>query len=496
LDKDYFLTSFNGDLILLDAVQDKGALWEPPRGMPGGEVVVEEAAGFNTEFLWKPHDGNRAAWVIPVQARPAPPVLPERTWQGERFAQADHQPATISIMNIYESDVTWPPGVVEKRQIKWLRIVQYFPKEFGPKGWPSMGRHEVKDGSPVTARMVLGVAPVEDDGSVYCQAPVGKAIYFQALDEEGMAIQNMRALTYVHPGEQMSCVGCHERKSRAGTSISTVPKALRRAPSPLEPEAGFLEPINFYRMVKPILDNKCVACHTENGKGPTDLSYDVLWEKGLQGRWGADVKKIKSGRSGNSRSIPGQGGARLSAMLAHLDPKHSKGRLTPQEVRRLIMWMDCQSNEYGASVELARQRQGDLIWPHGQQDADASIFRPLDVDPWNPAGIEVLPIVDRTVPGPITNLKAEPSTLHPFPIVLSWDPAPGVGSGLGAYAVYRDGELRTWLTGNSYADYTADPAKSHTYEIVPINRSGLAGPKSAAVQAATLPLARSTLRQN
>ena len=62
--------------------------------------------------------------------------------------------------------------------------------------------------------MVLGTVPVEEDGSVYFEAPVGKAIGFQVLDEKGLAVQSMRSVTYVHPGERLTCLGCHESKWR------------------------------------------------------------------------------------------------------------------------------------------------------------------------------------------------------------------------------------------------------------------------------------------
>ena len=107
-----------------------------------------------------------------------------------------------------------PAGV----KIKWMRIVQVIPQlprfdENEPKrsGWPfylSM----VSYASDSIGRIPLGIVPVEEDGSVYCEAPVGKPLYFQLLDERGMAVQSMRSATYVHPGEQLSCLGCHEDK--------------------------------------------------------------------------------------------------------------------------------------------------------------------------------------------------------------------------------------------------------------------------------------------
>jgi len=124
--------------------------------------------------------------------------------------------------------------------------------------------------------MPLGIVPVEEDGSVYCEAPVGKAIYFQLLDEKGMAVQSMRSATYVHPGESLSCMGCHEDKWNAKSKYAA-PLAMKRAPSKLVPEViGGAIPFNFYQLVKiPVFDRKCVDCHKKNPKAP-DMSFKSL----------------------------------------------------------------------------------------------------------------------------------------------------------------------------------------------------------------------------
>jgi hypothetical protein len=36
-----------------------------------------------------------------------------------------------------------------------------------------------------------------------------------------------------------------------------------------------LKPLNFHRLVKPVVESKCAACHKEKGKGP-DMSYKSL----------------------------------------------------------------------------------------------------------------------------------------------------------------------------------------------------------------------------
>jgi len=88
-----------------------------------------------------------------------------------------------------------------------------------------------------TGRVILGTVPVEVDGSAYFEAPIERLIYFQTLDEDGMAVQSMRSGTYVHPGEHLTCVGCHEDKWKA-PSVPAKPLAMQRPASRLEPEVG------------------------------------------------------------------------------------------------------------------------------------------------------------------------------------------------------------------------------------------------------------------
>ena len=64
-------------------------------------------------------------------------------------------------------------------------------------------------------KYVLGTVPVASDGSAHVRIPSGVPVFFQALDERGMALQTMRSLTYVLPGQTLSCVGCHESREQA-----------------------------------------------------------------------------------------------------------------------------------------------------------------------------------------------------------------------------------------------------------------------------------------
>jgi len=182
LSDDFYLCNFNWGLYLLDRF--------------GNRVVI--------------HDPGKGPFRIrdpfPLRPRKTPPDVPVRTWQGRRASLPDHRRATLKVANCYIGDMPLPPGV----KVKWMRIIQIIPQLR-----TRINGHVIKlisFADESIGRLPLGVVPVEDDGSIYCEAPVGKALYFQLLDERGMAVQSMRSVTYVHAGEQLTCTGCHESR--------------------------------------------------------------------------------------------------------------------------------------------------------------------------------------------------------------------------------------------------------------------------------------------
>ena len=301
---------------------------------------------------------------IPLRPRPKPPILPTRTYQGER-AGPDAPQATISVLDVYDSDLPFPAGV----KIRWLRVLQNIVKPNPEMGKPMIGYQNEN-----TPRIPLGIVPVEEDGSVYFEAPVEKELIFQVLDENYMAVQSMRAVAYVHPGEQLSCVGCHE-KTQQTPRISEPTMAARRKPSELEPEVGPVEPITYYRLVKPVFEKSCIPCHAEEGKGPVEMSYAALEPYVFYfagGMRGSTVKPIHGG----SRTIPGRFGARASRMgRALLDAAHA-GKISAEDYRRVVLWLDANSLRLGAFRDEEKQMRGEVVWPE------------LDVDPDDPVGDE------------------------------------------------------------------------------------------------------------
>jgi hypothetical protein len=281
-------------------------------------------------------------------------------------------------MTVYISDLPLPEGV----EIKQLRINQFIPKDSKRRDEP-----KVNYGWESLARMPLGVVPVEEDGSVYFEAPVKKLLQFQLLDGNGMAVQSMRSNAFVHPGEHLTCVGCHESKWEA-PPINPNPLALQRPPSQIMPEAGGREPVNFHRLAKPVLEEKCAPCHQSQNQGPQDISYWALepysfyFTGGMVNEWPVQIH-------GGSRTIPGRFGALESRMgKAMLNDTHlaamNRGDYSREDMRRIALWLDLNSNELGAYHNADAQYRGELVWPL------------LDVDPDDPLGVESGPVPGQT----------------------------------------------------------------------------------------------------
>jgi len=356
LSEDYYLCNYESGLYLLDRFGNRDVIHDPG---PGALRVRDP---------------------FPLRARQQAPVLPVQTWQGKRAASPEHRRAVISVMNVYAAD--GPAQLPAGTKVKWMRIVQVIP-QMQDRHFSRESVSVVSFASDSIGRMSLGVVPVEEDGSVYCEAPVGKALYFQLLDETGMAVHSMRSATYVHPGEHLSCIGCHEDKWESAGQRYSQPAAMKREPSKLMPEveSGAM-PFNFIELVKkPVFDKHCAGCHRLNPGAP-DMSYASLARNSrafsYPGEEGLNLLGV-----GGSRTTPGQFGARASGIVKALSTRtqHEDLNLTTDDWRRLTLWLDLNSNEIGwignDAGQVQAQKEGQAIWP------------PVDVDPANPTGVEM-----------------------------------------------------------------------------------------------------------
>jgi hydrazine synthase alpha subunit-like protein len=344
LSEDFFIVAFS---------------FEPLSGMSSG-VVEDTKTGLyyfdrygNQELLYRDPDISSMNAMLLGQRQPPrqlPSVLdPTLGNEGEFFL----------------ADVNWSLlPFPANRPIRSLRVFQVLPKsETHVANRPRIGHANAE-----SARVLLGTAPVEPDGSAYFRAPAGIPLYFQAVDGEGRAVQGMRSLTYLQPGERRGCVGCHEPSGTAPPRRMTL--ALQRAPSKLQIGPNGTQPMSYPQLVQPVLDRSCVSCHDgSNGDGKSKLaltgdpagtftrSYENLRPFLRWYEWG--------GASINQTvTIPGRMGADESPLTAILDDETHRSIELPQaDRRRLNLWLDANVPFYGtySQREQLAQQQGQAV---------------------------------------------------------------------------------------------------------------------------------------
>jgi hypothetical protein len=348
----------NYHLCVYDAAMNGAALQRP--GESYGIYLVD--AFGNKELLYRDPD---IGCMNPIPLRPMPlPVAPAPTVAVQAAQIGDTGSATMVVANVYDSQIEWPADT----RITALRVLQLLPCAV-----PSGGRRPHETGkriaeagdSVVPCRWVLGTVPVEDDGSAHFTVPAYREVFFQALDERGMAITSMRSATSLREGEQLMCAGCHESKSQAAKPVSPSLLALRRPPSTPTPDADGSLPFNYARLVQPVLDRHCVSCHDENrAKGAPNLGREPIASK-FYASYHSLIPFAFTSYGDNYRTRPGEFGARASKLIAMLDKGHHDVKLSPEDFHRLVLWLDCCSMFYGVFEKEPGEAQlrGEIAYP-------------------------------------------------------------------------------------------------------------------------------------
>jgi len=379
LSQDYYLCVY-------DATMRPGAGRQGRRPVRGNYGIYLVDAFGNRELVYR-DPAIACLSPIPVRPRPVPPVMPDSgarpqvtraapnlgvsSAEARAFAAPDTgassststpgdaladarlgvagsgPTATLAVVNVYNSTRPWPEGT----RIAALRILQVLPMSV-PSG---QGQHAFETGlrlpsardSVNPARRVLGTVPVEADGSAHFRVPAGRELFFQALDERGLAVQSMRSATYAQPGERLICQGCHEPRHRAPALPAQFPLALRRKPSAIRPEVEGANPFSYPRLVQPVLNRHCVTCHTENADKAPNLAREPV-KRG----WYASYRSLAPAYGFHDyhdgyRTTPGRFGARASKLFQMLEAGHHDVTLPPDDLHRITLWLDCCSMFYG-----------------------------------------------------------------------------------------------------------------------------------------------------
>lgn len=298
----------------------------------------------NLELLYRDADIS-CMTPIPVRPRPKPRAYP---------GGANHdgiQTGTLLVQNIYAGLTGIRPPDVAR-----IRIVGVPPKVQPHMNVPPLGVSREE-----TGKYILGSVPVEPDGSAHFRVPSGIPVFFQALDAEGRALQTMRSLTYLQPGQTLSCVGCHEHRN-SSPHTPHLPLAARRGPSAITPGPAGSLPLRYDALVQPVLDQHCVQCHSPVNTNSPAMKLSLAASdshKTLINYASGDLKALVFERDSSEAK---RGPALESKLLKHLhtDPEHRKLKLSAMDRRRLYAWMDTYGHTQGCFS--SEQEQALIAW--------------------------------------------------------------------------------------------------------------------------------------
>ncbi len=389
------------------------AACRPTPSAPWGLYLADS---FGNLVLLYDEPGKAILEPLPLRPRPAPPAVASKVDPARKDAV------------VYLADVYRGGGLdgVPRGAVKKLRLLTYHFSYHGVGGLYGV----VGTDGPWDCKRVLGTVPVEPDGSALFRIPANRPIAVQPLDDRGQAMQIMRSWFVGMPGENVSCVGCHERSRETAPPANTM--ALAGAPEQISPWRGPERGFAYAREVQPVIDRYCLACHDpaaqrfRPGRTP-DLRGAAIdrWRTAHKGNGGRDAGKFSIGYVELSRYVrrpgieseirlqtPMEFHASTTELVQMLRAGHHGVRLDEEAWDRLITWIDLNAPYHGTWGEIvgekrtasqAERRRAMLIRYAGVD------VRPEEVPP--PAAIDRTPVVP---PHPANPPAAPPCAGWPF----------------------------------------------------------------------------------
>jgi len=240
---------------------------------------------------------------------------------------------------------------IERGRVKYVRVMGALP-------WP-WDQHGISWRLGMNAdphrKKIYGVAKVHKDGSSHFSVPPGENLFFQALDEDFMALQQMSTFVNLRAGEQRSCIGCHEGRTQAPNMARDRVMAMNHPPQTLVPQPGDTGPrmIHYASDVQPILDKHCISCHS--GEKPTarlDLTGEptAKWNRSHESLINNRLVSYADCRYGSANFVsvpPLSRGSHRSKLSTQLRKDPCKGNITREEYIRIVTWIDANVPYYG-----------------------------------------------------------------------------------------------------------------------------------------------------
>jgi formylglycine-generating enzyme required for sulfatase activity len=292
---------------------------------------------FDNMTLLKEMPGQALLEPIPWKKSKRPPVIADKV-------DLTKKDAVAYISNVYSG-----PGLqgVPSGTVKSLRLFAFH------YSYPNMGGHiNVGVEGAWDVHRILGTVPVYADGSASFRIPANTPIAVQPLDEQGRAVQLMRSWFTAMPGENISCIGCHEDQNTTPPVGMTI--ASQQQPSEITLWRGPARGFSFRNEVQPVLDANCVECH--DGEDALDLrAKDEPGWNGFTSSYLALHPFVRRPGPESDYHLlkPMEFHASTSELVQMLEKGHHGVQLNEEAWDRLVTWIDLNVPDLGTWGEDA-----------------------------------------------------------------------------------------------------------------------------------------------
>ncbi|MBR0236785.1 MAG: hypothetical protein IJQ39_01705 [Thermoguttaceae bacterium] len=336
-------------------------------------LVVMDGDGREADLYVLPEEeASQKFWVSdpqPVIVRQREPVIADTIDTTPREAPTGR----LAMADIYQGRrmKDLPRGTVKK-----LLIMEPLPIPVHYNG----GMMSVSTGGTFSLERIIGEVPVNEDGSCYMELPANRSLFFIALDKDGKAVKRMHSFTTLMPGENATCIGCHEQRTQTPTAADQkrLFDAMTHAPAKPQKVEGVPEVFDYMRDIRPIVDKYCVECHREdNMQAGVNLSSDLKVSSFVASY--STLSHRNGGMLGDNRNRPqsdfppytiGSAASTFYQMLENGHPdKDGKVRytVTPEDLRMVRYWIESGANYAGT---YAADACGELRWHYSPYDKD------------------------------------------------------------------------------------------------------------------------------
>ncbi|UCH61995.1 MAG: hypothetical protein JSU77_09305 [Fidelibacterota bacterium] len=318
---------------------DKGLFHSPCPLPDGGLVASYRSNSTNVEFgIYRinPKSGKRQGKIfeeeewhsIDVQVlAPHPKVKGRSNW-----LIPGSTTGVFYCLNSYSSNLPEGENIIPG-SIKYLRVIEGVPLK--RESTISEYQQDLADtlnlrtysGTAFGPRRILGVAPVEKDGSFHIRVPAETPLTFQLLDDNYLALRSQEIWTWVIGNENRGFIGFPENWEMAPPNkmVDAVIKPAFELTLP--PEQRRI--VDFHSQIAPIIESKCATCHVSGQTLSLEEAKNVRPGAAFSQAYMTLLDPIQ-GRENERYIVPGN--AKQSPLIWHLFGEQIVSDKTPYTI--------------------------------------------------------------------------------------------------------------------------------------------------------------------